>query len=606
VHSLLAISFFSTDTQHRHYCSFAFIQHPILTVSKYYDVSYQQLHRKAESTTTTALSENPRKNQITDGRSPLPIMPSQTFLDLAYSQFELLQNALIHSPMNDGNNLEEYESKVKSIALYLPQENSNTGQLEFLPSAVFPSHPKTERVFIASDASSGLPPTVPPTLTQLPGFANAQSIIPTYPFTSATTDTGGISAVVGTPEEVLCDRRLGSEAGSASSTALSIPLFSGARTIGVLLIWGQQKQRKGPVNEQVNSVVSSIWTDRDISQIRRAGETLAMALRMDADRHHNQIKTEEFRVAIADNLHQVKNPVQALRTFTKLLQRNMATDGDANIKLGQLVDNMVLQSERIAQNIGPIDTMIDAMEDPDSFNSYQRLLEPIETTNKYITQSENTRTVHPKLMPTNSYLIHLSSTSPEHVKPGVKTNRIIPTDDELQIAFVPDVLLPILSVSEALAMENDINFEVYGINDDTDLPGVMVYPKALQEAFSNVLDNAIKYVKLGKDGNWNEENTNPIVRVALLPNDKTMARGVTIIIEDNGPGISSQESKLIFQRGFRGEDAKKKCEGSGIGLDYSRSMIEKMGGELSIIANSKYYLCGAVVRFVLYRKIITN
>ena len=40
----------------------------------------------------------------------------------------------------------------------------------------------------------------------------------------------------------------------------------------------------------------------------------------------------------------------------------MATDGDANIKLGELVDNMVLQSDRIAENIGPISTMIDAME----------------------------------------------------------------------------------------------------------------------------------------------------------------------------------------------------------------------------------------------------
>ncbi len=544
--------------------------------------------------TKTSLSKNTNTNQT--GR--LPIMPSQTFLDLAYSQFELLKNALVH-PGNTGNKFEEYQSKVKSIALYLPQENPNTGQLEFLPSAVFPSHPKTERVFIASDANSGQPPTVPPTLTQLPGFTHAQSIIPTYPFTSSTANAG---PGVGTPEEVLCDRRLGSEAGSASSTALSIPLFSGPQTIGVLLIWGEQKKRRDPVNQKAKDNNRSIWTDRDISQIRRAGETLAMALRMDADRHHNQIKTEEFRVAIADNLHQVKNPVQALRTFTKLLQRNMATDGDANVKLGRLVDNMVLQSDRIAQNLVPMDTIIDAMEDSDSFNSYQRLLVPKERKNNCIFESGKSCTVHPKLM-------HLSSMSPlEHSKPERKTKRIVPIDDEIQIAFVPDVLLPVFSVSETMAIENGIDFEIHGMKDDTELPGVMVYPKALQEAVSNVLDNAIKYVKLGKDGTWDAINNAPRIRITLLANVNTIDRGVTIIVEDNGPGINLQERNLIFERGFRGKDAKKKCEGSGIGLDYSRSMIKMMGGELSSIENTDpaCYLRGAVVKIVLYRKIVAN
>ncbi len=93
-------------------------------------------------------------------------------------------------------------------------------------------------------------------------------------------------------------------------------------------------------------------------------------------------------------------------------------------------------------------------------------------------------------------------------------------------------------------------------------------------------------MKLGKDGTWDATNNAPRIRITLLANVNTIDRGVTIIVEDNGPGINLQERNLIVERGFRGKDAKKKCEGSGIGLDYSRSMIKMMGGELSSIENT--------------------
>ena len=99
-----------------------------------------------------------------------------------------------------------------------------------MPSLVFPSLPKSEQIFIASYAQSGIAPTIPPALSQLPGFSHAASLLPAYPFTGA----DGGSGTVGTPEEVFCDINFG----QTSSTALSLPLFSGPQTIGILLIWG--------------------------------------------------------------------------------------------------------------------------------------------------------------------------------------------------------------------------------------------------------------------------------------------------------------------------------------------------------------------------------
>ena len=62
---------------------------------------------------------------------------------------------------------------------------------------------------------------------------------------------------------------------------------------------------------------------------------------------------------MADNLHQVKNPVQALRTFSKLLQRNIATKGSSgNVELSRLADDIITQSERVVDMLLPMDSIL--------------------------------------------------------------------------------------------------------------------------------------------------------------------------------------------------------------------------------------------------------
>lgn len=69
-------------------------------------------------------------------RPPIPIMPSDLFQKMALSQLEVLANSLTRPGTVS-------ESKVESMALYLPQENVNTGQLEFTPVVLYPD-PKSE------------------------------------------------------------------------------------------------------------------------------------------------------------------------------------------------------------------------------------------------------------------------------------------------------------------------------------------------------------------------------------------------------------------------------------------------------------------------------
>jgi len=506
-----------------------------------------------------------RRGEISDmygNRSPLPIMPTSTFIELATSQFELLAHSLKVEPLNGSR---DKRSKIKSIALYLPQEHELTGQLEFLPALVYP---RSDRIFIASN-SADIPPTIPQTLTQLPGFTHASTLMPTYPFASSAQEGRN----VGVCEEVFCDLK----SGKGSSTALSLPLFSGQQTIGILLVWGAD----------VAFPQAAGWTIEEKEQIQRAGETLALALAMDSERYQNQIRVDEFRVAMADSLHQVKNPVQALRTFAKILQRNLATDEiTKRVHLSRLAEDIVIQSDRVVDLLTPMDSMIDAIGQSNGLNSYQKLLMPMQSKG-IVLRSEAIGRNKERDEPSLSRLEGLSE---KHQ-----------SDIDTEMAFIPDVLRDIFSVETALALENGVHLLIFGSDDDGELPGVTINPRYLQEAVTNVLDNAIKYVSLGKDGVFGVKNDEPIVRVILSENSVDLPPGVTILIEDNGPGIAEEDRKQLFQRGFRGKYTSQ-IKGSGIGLDISRELMKKMGGTLELVENDpRVHFLGTVMKFTLFR-----
>lgn len=526
-----------------------------------------------------------------DHPRPIPNMPSQLFVSLAQSQLEFLAHAL---PMN-GSSGSDSNSKIKSMALYLPQENINTGQLEFLPAVLYP-HPSTERVFIAPDASSGMAPALPKTLTTLPGFAHASSLLPGYPMVSSSGE--GASAGVGEVEEVMCDPR-------TKNTALSVPLFTGSQTDGVLLVWPSTS-----VGDEGAS-----WTESDKDQVSRAAQSLSCALSMDRERSALQVRSDHFRESLSDSLHQVKNPLQALSVYGKLLQRQIAkTDGDededdpeSRFEMGgtpqllTLVKRLMVQSDRVADLLTPMDTLVS-----DNSSTPLYLMPSVEPRQSALTRWETEPQAHQKETESSSFINKPAtmefSRSPVS-KPVEKSPSSSPSAPQvskgvaMQMSFVPDVLEPIFSGFEAIATEHDIEFQVL---ETEELPGVSVCPKSLQEAVANVVDNAFKYAVLSKVSG--RKNICPRVRVRLLSNRKPLAPGVTIVVEDNGPGICVEDGGLVFQRGFRASSTSTAVEGSGIGLDISRSLVESMGGILEVIESdgvSPYD--GAALKFILFR-----
>lgn len=532
-------------------------------------------------------------------QSPIPPMPSPLFASLAQSQLELLAHSLtISEPSPSTNAKRASTSKIKSMALYLPQENKKTGQLEFLPAVLYPP-PSSDRVFIASEADSGVAPSLPKILTKLPGFAHATSLIPGYPMVSSSNNAE--TAGVGEAEEVMCDP-------ITKNTALSVPLFSGSQTVGVLLVWPSVHAKRDG---------ASVWTDADRKQVSLAAQSLSMALSMDTERSALKEQTDYFRESLSNSLHQVKNPLQALRTYGKLLQQQIANEGQTP-QLLNLAQQLSVQSDRVVDLLLPMDNLADGRlpfmlnpSEPPQHLALTKWHGDNETTTTSTTSSGGIPWANQTEEFAREYNIQYdndkldSSTTLEmsSLPPPSRRRRSLQQQEEersleMEMSFLPDILEPILSGFQAIASETNIDFSV----TQEELPGVTVSPTCLQEAVSNVIDNAFKYAVLPKPDSGFTRNPSPRVTVRMIANQQPLEPGATILVQDNGPGIPSNEVDQVFERGFRSESTSV-VEGSGIGLDISRSLISKMGGTIQIVSSQDdpTSLGGATVKLVLFR-----
>lgn len=89
----------------------------------------------------------------------------------------------------------------------------------------------------------------------------------------------------------------------------------------------------------------------------------------------------------------------------------------------------------------------------------------------------------------------------------------------------------------------------------------------LQQIFINVIENACKY---------SEQNTN--VKITTYEeNDK-----IVISISDEGMGITEEYAEKIFEKFSRIDNPlTRKIQGSGLGLYITKTLVEKMRGEIS-------------------------
>jgi two-component system NtrC family sensor kinase len=117
-------------------------------------------------------------------------------------------------------------------------------------------------------------------------------------------------------------------------------------------------------------------------------------------------------------------------------------------------------------------------------------------------------------------------------------------------------------------LENEARYRNIEINRELDqhLPTIASDASQLQQVFLNILNNAID--AMGKDGT-----------ITLKTFHRPDTHQVVVKISDTGPGISKDMLAKIFDPFFTTKEVGK---GTGLGLSISYSIIEKLGGTVTV------------------------
>jgi signal transduction histidine kinase len=98
------------------------------------------------------------------------------------------------------------------------------------------------------------------------------------------------------------------------------------------------------------------------------------------------------------------------------------------------------------------------------------------------------------------------------------------------------------------------------------LPTLSVDPYRMQQVFSNVLENAIKYSPAGGE-----------VEVTV----RAQGFGVLLTVSDNGIGLPPQAAESIFEPFGRASNAQEqRLPGMGLGLYITCQIVEQHGGHI--------------------------
>ena len=323
-----------------------------------------------------------------------------------------------------------------------------------------------------------------------------------------------------------------------SPQQLILPLVHQETFIGLLVTGREDREWQQQELQQIEEIVRTIAIARYIEfKYRWTQDKLAV--------QENLRRIEHDRL---DNLlHQLRNPLTALRTFGKLLMKRLLPD-DPNSKLAQ---SILTQSDR-----------------------FQALLEQFEAESSKLATLDTSATL--EALPVLS-----SPTSMD------RSSFLLPAPTALDTVELSQILEPLLTTAVAIAVERGLQL----INClPPQMPRVLGDFSALREILHNLIDNALKYTPSGGK-----------VKLELRHKDTMLG----IAIADTGFGIPEPDREHIFERHYRGIQAQSDIPGTGLGLAIAKDLVEKMQGKIELISPNNLSPDSPGTTFIVWLNIST-
>ncbi len=135
---------------------------------------------------------------------------------------------------------------------------------------------------------------------------------------------------------------------------------------------------------------------------------------------------------------------------------------------------------------------------------------------------------------------------------------------QLKESYIKDVIQASIQVCQAKAEKKRIRIDV--LCEDSVL--AKIDPPLLEQAFVNLLDNAIKYSK---------EESKILIETILTDSE------AIISFQDHGIGIAKKNLPRLFERFYRVDKARsRKLGGTGLGLAIVKHIIQAHGGNVTV------------------------
>ena len=278
------------------------------------------------------------------------------------------------------------------------------------------------------------------------------------------------------------------------------------------------------------------WNSIEQTEIQHIAQTIALAGIL--DRRQNWLALElkqqqqlqlQQQDLLHNLLHQLRNPLTAIRTFGKLLIKRLQL-GDAD---RGFASSIVRESDRLQELLKHLESAIDIPLITEANPNFLKSLPP--------SQQE-----------ANAY----------------SANLLLPDAAfRIESCQLTDVLDPLIISAEAIAQDRNLSFYTH---IPRNLPLVQAHPAALREVLSNLIDNALKYTPAEGEVD---------IDVELADNQQSQLQ---ICIRDTGMGIPPQDLDKLFTRHYRGVQAQGSIAGTGLGLAIAKELVTHMNGKIEV------------------------